>query len=362
MNIRIAHISTAMTWRGGERQISYLHSELAKQGVYQLILCAKGSAMAKHCQEHGWNYVVAKKKGSLSLPFAKAIAQSCKKEGIQMAHIHDSHAHNNALLAQVLFGLKIPMVLSRRVDFPISPLSAFKYNHPSIRRIICVSQAIRHILAPAIRDKTKLEIIHSGIDLDDVPAKDAQLRKELGIADEVPLIGNIAAIAPHKDMPTFFDTATIFHKSYPQAHFVWIGEGKVEEHRAILKQRGMDAYVHLLGFRPNAKALLAALDVMLVTSETEGLGSSILDAMWLQVPIVATQAGGIIELVEEGSTGLLAATKDAKGLARQLERLLNDPELKRQLIANAREKARQFGKERTAELTLNVYKEMLGQR
>ena len=105
--------------------------------------------------------------------------------------------------------------------------------------------------------------------------------------------------------------------------------------------------------------ILPELDVFLITSKTEGLGTSILDAFISEVPVVATEAGGIPELVKDEETGLLAAVGDYKKLAEQVLRIVTDKKLAGLIRINAKKKAAQFSKREMAEKTLEVYREIL---
>jgi glycosyltransferase involved in cell wall biosynthesis len=361
MRLRVAHISTAKTWRGGEQQIAYLYEELEKLGLWQVIICAEGGDLAAYCQQQGWNYETAPKHGSFSLAFIRKIKKVCFKESIDLVHVHDSHAHNNAWVAnwRLAYGIpSYPMVISRRVDFTVSLFSGFKYNYRKVKKIICVSDAIRRIMRPAIWDPKLLTTIYDGIDLNNIPESTGALKQEFDIAKEIPLIGNVAALAPHKDYYTFLKTVFDL-RCVLQAKFFAIGDGPEKENILKFAEKvGTDNMI-FTGFRKDAKILLAELDVLLVTSETEGLGTTILDAFLAGVPVVATAAGGIPEIVEDEITGLLAPVKDHAKLARQVLRILQEPGLKERLVKNAAEKVKEFSKERMAKRTLEVYRQIL---
>lgn len=359
--LNILHVSTAHTWRGGEQQIAYLYEELQRLGQQQTILCAESSALAEKAQAEGWNYVTAPKKGSISIPYARKLAQL--SSGFDIIHIHDSHAHNNAVLS-TFFGNKTPMVLHRRVDFPVSNniFSRYKYNHPQIKKIICVSDAIKAIMLPAISEKSKLVTIHSGVDTDRVFKADGRLHWEYNLPDNIRLIGNVAALAPHKDYFTFLNAAHAIwqHRPDNDFRFVIIGEGGMRpqiEHE--IQKLGLQDMVIMTGFRKDLSEVIPELDIFLITSETEGLGTSIIDAFLAGVPVVATAAGGISEIVEHEKTGLLAPVKDAGELAEQVEKLLDNATLAQQLTANARQKAATFSKQRMAEQILRQYRQIV---
>ncbi len=363
--MRILHLSTPTSWRGGEQQVAYLMQGLKEKEIEQYILCAKGGEMENYCQQNSLQYFSKKKGNSFNLLFARYIKTLCIKLSIDLLHIHDSHGHNLAVLAADVWGNSTPMILARRVDFPIraNRYSIYKYNHPQILKIICVSDAIRNILAKKIKDTTRLLTIHSAIDLSRFEfAKSTNiLRNTYPIEQDELLIGNVAALAPHKDYPTFLRTAHLLKTKYElKAKYFMIGEGK---ERASIEQLiddlGMKNEVILTGFRNDIASILPELDIFLFTSETEGLGTSLLDAIACKVPIVATQAGGIPEIIIHEKTGLLAPIKDAATLAKSVMRLKENIGLRNQLIQGATRHLQSFSINRLIDNTYDIYRKLL---
>ena len=361
--IKVLHVSSEPSWRGGEQQLTYLYSELEEKGVQQIILCATDSVMEAYCKEHGWNYYTAPKKTGVAIKFSKNIKSICKKLAIDLVHTHDAHAHTFAIIAAAIFGNKTPLVVSRRVDFPISKsrTSIFKYNHKRVKKIVCVSDKIKEITAVDISDQSKLITVYSGIDLSKFEGsyKKGKLRVELGLSSQL-LIGNTSALADHKDYFTFLDTAIALNKLRSDCYFVIMGSGPMEvEIKTYADKLGLEN-ITFTGFRNDIPEVLEDLDVFLITSKTEGLGTSILDAFACNVPVVATAAGGIPEIVIDEKSGLIAPVKDADILAKQVDRLLNDQQLKTDILKGAKETLNWYTKEATAEKTLTVYQEVLG--
>ena len=363
--MNILHLSTAKSWRGGEQQIAYLVKELqAFEGVNQWVFCAKGSSMEKHCREKKLSHFALSKISPFNPWLAYRLRSICKKNSIDLVHLHDPHAHNIAILSADFFRNKTPFVLSRRVDFPIRKnwFSRYKYNHPQVKRILCVSDTIRQIMAEYVKDQNKLHTVYSGIDTKrfEKATNSGKLRKQYQIPNETALIGNVAALAPHKDYLTFVDTAQLLLQKGVKAAFFIIGEGaermKIETHIAQLQ---LQKHFILTGFRNDIPDILPELDLFLMTSETEGLGTSVLDAFACKVPVVATVAGGIPELVKDGETGLLAEVKNAKQLAEKVALMINKQHLRQKLVMNAFEFVQKFTTRQTANLTLGIYIKLL---
>ena len=374
MKFHIVHLSTPKNWRGGEQQIAYLATELDKKLIQQTVLTPQNSSLSnfiqKYRNENSDSVLQVKDlQGSSKFGQARFLARFCKENKVDIVHLHDAHAHTIAVLSAIFFQNKTNFILSRRVDFPVKNnfFSKYKYNHHSIEKIVCVSDKIKEITAPSIKDKTKLITVYSGIDLSKFE-NDLQndiLKQEYNLEKDTILIGNVAALAPHKDYITFLETAKNLipklEEKGKKVRFFLIGkeDGSENDIQNWLHQnKEIKDYFILTGFRNDIPVILKELDVFLFTSETEGLGTSILDAFASQVPVVATAAGGIPESVIHEKTGLLSPIKDAVSLAENVERVLQNDELRQKLVEDATNHLQNFTKENTAKKTLEIYKEI----
>jgi glycosyltransferase involved in cell wall biosynthesis len=176
----------------------------------------------------------------------------------------------------------------------------------------------------------------------------------------VPLVGNVAALAGHKDHFTFLDAAKVLLDGGLDARFVAIGDGPLRgEIATYLRQRGLEGRVTLAGFRADVPEILPELDVLMFSSKEEGLGSSLIDAYLCRVPVVATAAGGVPEIVADGVSGLLSPVRDAGALAANVRRVLGDAALRARLVEGGLRQAEALSVEPMAERTLAVYREVL---
>ncbi len=370
-DLRVLHISSAMSWRGGEQQISYLVDELLQRGIPQWILCASGSKMEEWCQRAGVDFFTYQKISAINPLVARRIRQICRHTRANVIHTHDSHAHTYAVMAASFFGNKTQLVVHRRVDFPIGKnwLSKWKYNHPAVSAIVCTSKAILEIIKPDIKAHAKLKVVHSGVDfarfgldgtgkiLNRHPIHSDVLRKEFSIAPGHFIIANVAAIAPHKDYFTFVNTAEILiRENFPATFFIIGGDGGEEQQiRHFIMEKKLESHFYLLGHRDDVPRILPGADVLLFTSKTEGIGGATFEAFACGVPVVATAAGGVPEVVEHELCGLLAPVGDAILLAKYVQRVLVELGLKEKLVKNAYQKLSYFSKKRTAKEILDVY-------
>ncbi|MCC6724543.1 MAG: glycosyltransferase family 4 protein [Saprospiraceae bacterium] len=363
--MNILHLSTALSWRGGEQQVAYLMEELALQGVQQFVFCPENSVLHAHCKRLGLGVITYRKTFNLDPFLARRVAKICKTKDITHLHAHDSPAHTFAVMAASLFGLKIPIFVHRRVYVQIGKnwLSKWKYNHPSVHHIICVSDFVRQLITPQLKAPSKLVVVHSCIDLGrfiryDNAKKINTLRNEFKISHNQYLIGYIAAISPEKDYMTFLEVAEKLIKAGVPATFFAIGGdgGEEEELRYLIHKKSLQKRVLMTGFRNDIPEILPELDILLFTSKSEGLGTSLLDAFASKVPVVASRTGGIPELVENGKTGLLCKVGDVDGFAGAVKSLLDDASYRNRLAENAFQKVQRFGKSKMAEAMLEIYR------
>ncbi len=332
--MRVLHVNTERTWRGGEQQVLYLLRGLAAGGVEQQLLCQPGSPLAARARDAGLETWERPMHGELDVGAALAIRRRCRQWRPDVLHMHTSHAHTLGVLGAVFSGAARPAtVVSRRVDFSIHKgglldVSRFKYSR-GVDRILCVSGAIRRVLLQDGVPEALLAVVHSGVDLQrfaNVPDRCVDTRREFGVPASAPLIGNVAHCAEHKGQRHLVAAAPAVLARHPEARIVIVGEGELlESLRAQAAALGVAGRVLFPGFRTDVPALLRCFDLFCFPSVQEGLGTSVLDALAMARPVVATTAGGIPEMIESGVHGLLVPPADPAALAGALLELLADP-------------------------------------
>ncbi len=204
--------------------------------------------------------------------------------------------------------------------------------------------------------------VHEGIDLGRVAAAPpAALHEELWLPHGSPIVGNVAALVPHKGQRHLVEAAALVVREVPDARFVIAGEGELRESlEHQIKSHNLEKHVILAGFRPDVLSLHKAFDIFVMSSVMEGLGTSLLDAMACGKPVVATNAGGMPEVVRDGETGILVPPRDDRALAQAIIRLLKDESLRQRMgaaglsLANSR-----FSAERMVAETLDVYADVV---
>lgn len=359
--MRILHISSATSWRGGEQQIAYLIDGLRELDIENFLLCPSDAPLIQkieHCTSQIFNY---NKKRSFDFSVSQQITEICTSQNIDGIHIHDSHSHNYVWSSFLFYKLTIPACISRRVDFPVKKISRLKYNHDGFKKIICISDAIRRILLPSIKDTSKLITIHSGVDTYIKPDLSFSLSSKYNINPDKKCIGMVAAIAPHKDFTTFVKTAIQYEADNPdQAVFFIIGAdgGEMSKIKTIIEKNQATSYIMMTGHIENVKTIIHGLDVFLFTSKEEGLGTSILDAIIAGIPVVATKAGGIPEIITHAFSGLLADIGDYTTLSNHIRHIITKRSYGETLAKNAQTQIKHFAKERMVLENYSVYQEI----
>ena len=358
----ITHLSAARTWRGGEQQLAWLLRELDAMGVRQQVLCVSESPLHRWVVRHLPHIgIVPYSKRSPYDPFtARLVRQAVQPFGSMLVHAHDAHAHTMAWLATLLWGLDRPLVLSRRVAFPPSRSlpTRKKYLHPAVARVLCVSACVRKQMLDWGMPAERLAVVYDGVELERFRQSDTGRLHELaGWPRNVPVVGYAGALTEEKDLATWLRAAARVAAAHGDVYFALIGDGPQRaELEALAHNEGIADRTWFAGFRDDVAALLPSLRVLLFTSRSEGLGTTLLDAMAAGVPVVATRAGGIPEVVQHEQTGLLAPVGDADLLASHVLHLLKAEAFRQRLVEAARQRVRHFSKEKMARRTLACYR------
>lgn len=280
-----------------------------------------------------------------------------------LAAAHDANSMMLLALARSLRRLPVPLVFHRRVDVPPrrGPLSRWKVDQADL--IICVSERIAEIMRGAGVAAERVRVVHSGTAgiAPDRMAGD-RLRDGLAIDPDVLVLGVVSSLIPHKGHRDLLAAMARLGPHEQAVHLIFAGDGSL---RATLEseaeKRGLGERVHFLGEVKEVATVFGAIDVYVHPSRTEGLGSSIADAFSAGVPVVATRAGGIPELVREGETGYLANPGDVPSLTGALARALADPGERRRRATLAQSRfAERFTAQAMAEGTVAAYRELLG--
>jgi glycosyltransferase involved in cell wall biosynthesis len=232
-------------------------------------------------------------------------------------------------------------------------------------RVVGVGEAVRRaVIANEGIPAERVVVIYNGIDLVSSPngASDReQVRREMGIGPDDLAVIQVARLDYLKDHATAIRTLERVVARRPEARLVLVGEGAEREKiEAEIRQRLLTDHVRLLGLRTDVARLVSAADLFLLTSISEGIPLTVIEAMSAGLPVVSTGVGGVGEIVLDGQTGLLAPAGDDRLLAEHILGLAADPALRRRMGQLGRERARAvFSEGRMHAAYRGLYEEML---
>lgn len=334
--MRVLHVDSGREWRGGQNQVRLLCRELKRRADVELCLVTRrASELATRTRADGAPVVEVPWTIGVDPQAAWALGPAIRRFRPDLVHVHDSHALGVTLATLgalgVLFRARPLVVATRRVDFPVRRprWKVWLLGESPWRRadhIVAISEAVRAVLLRDGIAPDAITVVRSGIDPDEVRRASLaplNIRRRLGLDDRTPLAVNVAALVNHKDQRTLTRAARAARARRPDLHWVIAGEGELRGSlEAEIAGLALGDRVHLLGYVPQADALIREGDVFVMSSKEEGLGSVILHALALEKPVVATRGGGIPEVVPERC---LVPVGDAEGLARKVVEALDHP-------------------------------------
>ncbi len=309
---RIAHLNFAKGFRGGERQTLLLIEALSARGYQQKLFVRHGSELAERCQSVPGLSIIA-----LGKPY---IAGWRALRDADLLHAHETKAAQVACLMNCLFGKKY--IVTRRVDNTIKDNFFTRMMYARASRSVALSSVIRDMILER-SPNAKVDVIpsaatHFSPDQETVAA----LRERFSGRY---LVGNIGELDnTHKGQRFLIEAFKALPQDVPYT-LILLGKGKDEE--AYRQQAGGMDNIVFEGYVNNVGDYIACMDLFVFPSQNEGLGSVLLDVMEQKVPVIASNVGGIPDIVTHEETGLLVAPGDSRGLSRAIQRLQGDTTL-----------------------------------
>ncbi len=368
MKFLTAHVNTEPTWRGGEQQTLYLLEGLRRRGFPLVLFAAPGSPLYERALGAGFETHALRIRSEADILSMLRLARKLRRLRPRLLHMHTSRTHTIGVCASLLAEKGMRRVVSRRVNFSIYRhsflgLNWIKYCY-GVHRYLTVSASVRDVLVHDGVNPELIRIVHSGVDPERFRSASAEgrvrLLREWGLPEGVPLVGCIGALVPYKGFSHFVDAAAQVARRRDCA-FVVVGEGELHaELNRQARELGISDRFRLVGFRCDIGDILNALDVFVFPTLEEGLGTSILDALLLCRPTVASRVGGIPEVIRDGINGLLVEPGDSAGIAQAIEHLLANPEEARELASEGNRTVRSgFSVDAMVEKTIQSYDELL---
>ena len=363
--LKVLHINTETGWRGGESQVHLLIKGQKQKGLIPLLACARGSKLFHAVSESNLCPVFPfSPLGALSFLGVSSILEQLRPENIDIIHTHTAHAV--AMGALLSWRLKRACLFhSRRVDFRLTRFSKIKYLWRNAQ-ILAISEGVRNVLIKSNIPETRITVVHSGIAVDlNPPLHSADdYRKEFHVPENAPVIGVVAALTDHKGIKYLLESFPSVLTKVSNAILVIVGEGELEfELHGSAKKLGIASNVRFTGFREDAQSIIYMFDIFVLPSHLEGLGTSLLDAMIREKPVIACRTGGIPEIVIEDKTGLLVPPRNPEALADAIINLLDNPEFRKKMGVEGKKRVIQhFSADSMVSATIAAYHQALNKR
>ena len=339
--MKIAHVNLAKGFRGGERQTALLIQSLAEHDFCQTLVCRQDSPLRKYL--YGVPGLAFHAAGNMFAGHWKLSASH------DLFHAHEAKAAHWCFI-ETLKGEK-KYIITRRVPNPLKAVGITPTVYRTADAVVPISRAIEsYLYAYDPRLKTTL-IFSAGSNLAVDSSRVAELRRQYA---GFFIVGHAGALDDkHKGQRFLIQAAANLEKMYPLIRFKFLGRGKDE--MMLKKMADGLTNVEFLGFTESLGDYLSVMDLFVFPSIYEGLGSVLIDVLEFGVPVIASNVGGIPDIIGHDKTGILVPPEDAAALAAAVIRLYENPEQRKQFAREGKRAAARFSKEAMGERYRALY-------
>lgn len=365
----ILHLTETSEPGGSETVLAYIAKNLDPQRYRSLVCVLREGWLTEHLESLGVEYVVIENRRRYDLGFLRRLVSLIKRRNISLVHAHEFTMNVYGAIAAKIS--RIPMLGTIHGKGYIADerrrLQALNLSLRLCSRMIVVSRDLRNFIVETLKPRRadKLMVLYNGIDLAKyAPGHDCQrIRSALSLSDGAVVGATVGSLFPVKGLNHMLEAVRMVSVAEPSFKLIVAGDGGEETSlRQSAKSLGLDDTVKFLGFRGDVPELLAAADIYVCSSISEGLSLAILEAMATGKPIVATNVGGNRELVDDGETGFLVPPGNPVALAEKMMLLLKDKGLRESMGRGGRLKAEKyFSLEKMIENYQHLYAELLGE-
>ena len=354
-------------WGGGERYLELFARHLDRARFTLDVIMPAPGPLGARLEALAVDVHVADLGALVSLRALVHLASVLRRLGADVVQSHGARSNAYTRVAARLAG--VPAVLSTihnaLRDYPVAPARLALYRAmdrltlPLATGVVCVADELARDYAG------RATVIHNGIDPEDfdvraLTATAGERRASLGL-DGAPVVGFVGRLTPQKDPLTFLRVLAALQRVRPGVRALVVGDGPLRaEVERVAADLGVAAACRFLGERSDVPGLLALMDVVVLTSLSEGFPFVVLEAMAMERPVVATSVNGVPEIVESGVTGRLARRGDADALTRATLDLLDAPDVARDMgRAGRRRVMDRFTAQRMVDETQALYLRLL---
>ncbi|MEW5913773.1 MAG: glycosyltransferase [Thermodesulfobacteriota bacterium] len=336
----------------------------------RLAVLTQAGDLAQQVRDLGVPLAELGKRSGLDFRLVPRLVRLLRSQGVQVIHAHNQGAMLYAGLAGLLSGR--PMVATRHgtsrwaADRPAD--TSYRLLSRLVGRLarvtVCVGRDSLRVAREVDRlPERRLRLIYNGVDPDlfpHGPQVREQARCELGLPAGAPLVLSVGRLSPEKDQAGLLRACALLRERFPELRLIILGEGGERPAlTALATELGLGQALALPGNRDDVPRYLAAADVFTLSSLSEGISVSLLEAMAAGLPVVATLVGGNPEVVQDGASGLLVPARSPEALAQALGRVLSEPELAAALGQAARERVQaHFSLRRMMQEYADIYRQL----
>ena len=358
--MRILHTESSKGWGGQENRTLNELITMRARGHELAVVSRPGARIIERAKEAGFATFTVDMRGAIDLPAILKLRSAIKAFRADVVNTHSGRDTQLAGMAARTLAHRPRIVRTRHLALPIT--SRFTYSVlPD--HVVTVSKYVEDYLVSAGVPREGITTVSTGVDFSryDCNTVAGNLRDELGLPADSLLVGTVAILRAKKGHAEILDAAPEVLRRFPNAHFVFAGDGpQTDNLKARIAADGLDGRVHLLGLRRDVTNVLASLDVFVLPTHQEALGTAFIEAGAMGLPAVATRVDGVPEVIQDGTTGFLVPAQQGHALIEPICRLLGDAILRQSMGANAREFVhRKFSREVMAEGMERLYKRLL---
>ncbi len=323
--MKILELNFERTWRGGERQTLYNMIGFRNAGLEVDLMCRKGFPLEQQAKKEGFTV------HSFRNIFGVILYLLFSSGKYKVLHAQASHILTYCVFTKPFHRAKV--IFTRRVDFvPKGSLTKLKYKLTN--RIVAVSTAVKNILEKFV-SKDVVVISDIAVKRELNKSRALQWIDELKLLPGTYLLGTTAALVPHKDPLNMVEAIRLLSQTRSDFIFLHFGSGDLENAvKEKIKEYDLENVYKLMGFQKDVEDIFSVLDVFVMSSQEEGLGSSVLDAFLYKVPVVSTDAGGLLDLMKEGR-GIMCRKRSPKMLADGIDLILKQSTLAKSITEKA---------------------------
>ncbi|WP_048600528.1 glycosyltransferase [Rubeoparvulum massiliense] len=370
-SFKVLHVIGGGEYGGAEIHVLNLCKSLSRLGVEPVIICFYRHRFAKQAEELGFQVHVLDQFGRFDWRLLSELRRLIFSIEPFVIHTHGVKANFFTRLAVQGMEENFPLITTvhslLRFDYPKKTsywgaLALEKLTRRYVDRFIAISHHIAQDLEGQGVDPKKISVIHHGLDLDlfsldQREERRQRLRQEWGLQGDEFVIGTMSRLVAVKGIDSLIRAASTLLPQFPQLHIIIGGDGdERNELQRLAQESGYAERIHFIGFRDDVADVLTSFDLFVSCSFSEGFGLSILEAMAMQLPVVTTGVGGIMDFLQDKKNGRLIPVGDQAALAAVLTELIDQEEERRQLAQQARlDVEEKYTLLRMAEETKNLY-------